>query len=258
MSALALGFSVATFFSTMFGGMAALRLRDRLQPVMAFAAGVLVATALADLLPEAAEQAGPDAPIPVGMVAVFGFLLFAALDAFLHRQAFAHLDHHHDGADHGHGDDDHSEHEAGALGFVGPAGLIVHSTLDGLAIGLGFRASAEVGLLVAFAVLAHDFADGMNVVTLAMAGGRSRTGAFAFLAADALAPVIGAVVGTFATVPGTLLGALLALFAGVFVAIGAGHLLPEAQMHKPGLAPALVGLAALGAAIVMLVRLVLG
>lgn len=258
MSALALALSLATFFSTMLGGMAALRLRDRLQPVMAFAAGVLVATALADLLPEAAEQAGADAPVPVGMIAVVGFLLFAALDAFLHRQAFAHLDHHahhHDGgADH-----DHAEaHDAGALGFVGPAGLIVHSTLDGLAIGLGFRASAEVGLLVALAVLVHDFADGMNVVTLAMAGGRSRSSALTFLLVDALAPVIGAVVGTFATVSSSALGMMLALFAGVFIAIGAGHLLPEAQMHKPGLAPALVVLAALGAAVVLLVRSVLG
>jgi ZIP family zinc transporter len=257
-SALALVFSLATFFSTLLGGMAALRLRNRLQPVMAFAAGVLVATALADLLPEAAEQAGENAPIPVGMIAVGGFLLFAALDAFLHRQAFAHLDHHHDDdADHVH--DGHAEeHDAGALGFVGPAGLIVHSTLDGLAIGLGFRASAEVGLLVALAVLAHDFADGMNVVTLAAAGGRSRASTLAFLGADALAPVIGAVVGSFASVSGSVLGALLALFAGVFIAIGAGHLLPEAQMHKPGLAPALVGLAALGALVVLLVRSVLG
>jgi hypothetical protein len=32
----------------------------------------------------------------------------------------------------------------------------------------------------------------------------------------------------------------------VFIAIGAGHLLPEAQMHRPGVAPALVGLATIG------------
>src|SRR6185295_16319475 len=120
MSGLALGLSIATFFSTMLGGVAALRLRDRLQPVMAFAAGVLVATALADLLPEAAEQAGADGPVPVGMVAVGGFLVFSALDAFLHRQAFAHRPHDHD-------HHAHHEHEGGALGIVGPAGLIVHS-----------------------------------------------------------------------------------------------------------------------------------
>src|SRR4051812_5185427 len=172
MSGLALGLSIAAFFSTLLGGAAALRLRDRLQPVMAFAAGVLVATALADLLPEAAEQAGDNAPIPVGMIAVLGFLLFSALDALVHRQAFAHL--HHDHA--AHDDHDHDDqHDGGALGLIGPVGLIVHSTLDGLAIGLGFRASTELGLVVAFAVLAHDFADGMNVITLALAGGRSRS-----------------------------------------------------------------------------------
>ncbi|HEX7950427.1 MAG TPA: hypothetical protein VF494_08765 [Candidatus Limnocylindrales bacterium] len=41
------------FFSTLAGGVATLRLSHRLHPFMAFASGVLVATAVADLLPEA-------------------------------------------------------------------------------------------------------------------------------------------------------------------------------------------------------------
>jgi hypothetical protein len=44
----------------------------------------------------------------------------------------------------------------------------------------------------------------------------------------------------------------------VFIAIGAGHLLPEAEQHRPGVAPALVGLAALGAVVVVVVRTLLG
>jgi ZIP family zinc transporter len=252
MSILVLALAASTFVSTLLGGIAALRLRDRLHPVMAFAAGVLVATALVDLLPEAAEMVGPDPALPVGVVALAGFLIFSALDAFLHRQAFAHGGH-----DHGHGHA-HAETEDSALGIVGPAGLVVHSALDGLAIGIGFQASNEIGLLVAFAVLAHDFADGMNVVTLSLAGGGSRRGAIAFLVLDALAPVVGALAGSFADVSGPVLGQLLALFAGVFIAIGAGHLLPEAEQHRPGVAPALVGLAAAGAVVVVVVRTLLG
>jgi len=61
-----------------------------------------------------------------------------------------------------------------------------------------------------------------------------------------------------ADVSGPVLGLLLALFAGVFIATGAGHLLPEAEQHRPGVAPALVGLAALGAVVVIVVRTLLG
>ena len=77
-------------------------------------------------------------------------------------------------------------------------------------------------------------------------------------ALDAVAPVIGALVGSVAEVPGPVLGLLLALFAGVFIAIGAGHLLPEAEQHRPGVAPTLVGLAAVGAVVVVVIRTLLG
>jgi zinc transporter ZupT len=248
-------FSILPFFSTTLGGLAALRLRHRLHPIMAFAAGVLVATALVDLLPEATELVGAEAgPLPVGAAAVVGFLLFSGLEALVHRQSWEHqhpplqdpqLPHAHPG-----------EQQVGdaVLGWVGPVGLIVHSTLDGLAIGLGFAANTELGLIVALAVLAHDFADGMNVVTLALAGGRGTRAAVGVLALDAVAPPLGVGLSTFVVPASMLLGLMLALFGGVFLAIGAGHLLPEAQHQRPNAAPWLVVLAAAGAGVVVVVR----
>ena len=55
-----------------------------------------------------------------------------------------------------------------------------------------------------------------------------------------------------------MLGFLLAAFAGVFLAIGAGHLLPEAQHRRPGASPLLVLLTAVGAAVVLVVRSIAG
>lgn len=252
-------FSILPFFSTLLGGVAALRLRHRLHPIMAFASGVLVATALADILPEAAELIGGDRPPAeaatlAGAAAVVGFLLFSALEALVHRDTWEHQhaptqDVH---APHRHAGEAGSGAEAGR-GLLGPAGLITHSTLDGLAIGLGFRTSPELGLAMALAVLVHDFADGLNVVTLATAGGRGRTAVLVLLGLDALAPVVGAALSQVVTVSSGTLGLLIASFAGVFLAIGAGHLLPEAQHGRPGAAPALVLLAAAGAAIVLAV-----
>jgi zinc transporter ZupT len=116
----------------------------------------------------------------------------------------------------------------------------------------------KLGLLVGLAVLAHDFADGMNVVTLSLAGGVHLRPASVLLLFDALAPPIGAAIGTFADLEGLALGFLLAAFSGVFIAIGAGHLLPEASHRRPGASPLLVLLTAAGAGVVLIVRSILG
>ncbi|HVQ21742.1 MAG TPA: hypothetical protein VMT36_00595, partial [Candidatus Saccharimonadia bacterium] len=76
------------------------------------------------------------------------------------------------------------------------------------------------------------------------------------LAIDAVAAPVGAFIGITLGVSTAVLGVLLAVFAGVFVAIGAGHLLPEAQHQRPLQAPPLVLLAALGALLVVAIRLI--
>ena len=231
-------FAILPFFSTLLGGSAAIRLRHRLHPFMAFAAGVLIATAVADLLPEGTALIGAGAnPVVPGAAAVLGFLLFSALEAFVHQETWEHE--HERLAPHSEATAPH-EHTSviprtpSALTVLGPISLITHSTIDGLAIGLAFRAGAEVGLLVGVAVLAHDFADGMNVVTLWLAGGGRVRAARVLLLLDALAPPIGAAIGTLAISTTWCSDSCSPGFRGCFVAIGAGHLLPEAQHGRPG------------------------
>src|SRR5687768_15488780 len=158
---------------------------------MAFAAGILVATALVDLIPESIELiGGEDAALLSGIAAIVGFLIYAAVEAFIHQGSY----------EHGHDpeQDPTEPHEhvtqvstaQSTLGWLAPAGLIVHSVLDGVAIGLGYEAGPEIGLLVTLAVIVHDFADGLNIVTVAFAGGRGRRSAIVLLAFDAVATVV--------------------------------------------------------------------
>jgi zinc and cadmium transporter len=249
------------FFSTLFGGIAALRLRHRLHIFMAIAAGVVVATAVADLIPEALALVGPGGELKAGVATVVGFVGFSLVEAFLHQTSFEHG-----------GGDAHPEGqprsstspgapEGGARGYlaiVPPLSLIVHSTLDGVAIGLAFQAGSEVGLIVLLAVLAHDFADGMNVVTLALEAARGERLAVVLLVLDALAPPAGAALSFLVTLPAMGLGLLLASVAGVFLAVGAGHLLPESQHDDPRRGPALVALSGAGAAFVLVIRALAG
>ena len=250
---------VLPFISTLLGGIAVFRLRHRLHAVMAAAAGILVATALVDLLPESIELIGADnGPFLAGVAAVVGFLLYSAAEAFIHQSSY----------EHGHepGQDPDAPHEhaqatspaRAVIGWLAPAGLIVHSVLDGLAIGLGFEAGTEVGVIVALAVVVHDFADGLNIVTLALAGGRGRAGALVLLAFDAAATIVGIGISQVVTLAPEQLGIVLGGLAGAFVAIGAGHLLPEAQ-HRRGIKVLpLVGLTILGAAVVVVSRSLIG
>ena len=249
---------VLPFTSTLLGGLAVFRLRHRLHAVMALAAGILVATALTDLIPEGIGLiGGGNAALTTGVAAVVGYLIYAAVEAFIHQGSY----------EHGHpvGVDPTEPHEhaeplspaRATLGWLGPAGLIVHSTLDGVAIGLGFEASAQVGLLVLVAVLVHDFADGLNVVTLAFAGGRSRRGAMVLLALDAAAPILGILIGQSILLVPANLGLLLGVFGGAFIAIGASHLLPEAQHGEKTNVSPLVALTIVGALLVVGLRMFL-
>ena len=53
-----------------------------------------------------------------------------------------------------------------ARGLMGAASFSAHSVLDGFAMGVAFQTSHAIGLVVAAAVLAHDFADGLNTVNV--------------------------------------------------------------------------------------------
>ncbi|MBX4192211.1 ZIP family metal transporter [Candidatus Parcubacteria bacterium] len=201
--------AVAAFVSTILGGLFALRLADKLHLILGFSAGAVIGVAFFDLLPEALELSSN--ATSVATVIALGFLLYLALDRLLLL--------------HGHG-----EHERGS---VGAGSLSLHSLLDGVGIGLAFKVSPEVGLVVALAVLTHDFSDGINTVSYILKSGGGRTKAFRWLIIDALAPVVGILLTLFVTVSESSLGSLLALFTGFFLYIGASDLIPESHHAHP-------------------------
>lgn len=207
----------AMFGATLLGGALALRLRDNLHLILGFSAGAVVGVAFFDLLPEAVELAGEQHdPGVILSVAALGFLCYLALDRLILFHG-----HHHE-----HTSDSHRGYfSAGAISF--------HSFLDGVGVGLAFQVSPTVGLIVALAVLAHDFSDGINTVGLVLRNGGDRSKAFKWLVADAFAPVLGIVATLFFTVPANILGLFLALFGGFFLYIGASDLIPESHHAHP-------------------------
>ena len=210
--------SIATFFMTMLGGLLALRLQDRLHLILGFSAGAIIGVAFFDLMPEAVSLAGPahEVPLVLALVAV-GFVGYMILDRTI--------------APHGHkGERTEKLWQRGALGA---GSLSVHSFLDGFAIGLAFKVSASVGAVVAAAVLAHDFSDGINTVGVVLNKKGGSRSALGWLLIDAVAPVLGAASTLFLNLREEVLGFLLALFAGFFIYISAADLLPESYHDHP-------------------------
>jgi ZIP family zinc transporter len=129
------------------------------------------------------------------------------------------------------------------LGRLGALGLILHSTLDGAAIGAATLLSWQSGLLVALAVIAHDSSDGLNTVLLVTQGERPRKGDLIFLVLDAIAPVVGGLLA-LAVLPSTAaLVVFLALASGFFLYTATGDLLPEAHRRSPSIAVAVATVA---------------
>ena len=210
--------AIATFCSTLLGGFFALRLRDRMHLILGFSAGAVVGVAFFDLMPEALELAG-STPVDVTFaIMALGFGLYLILD----RLIVLH---------HNHADEHH--HHQPARGIWGASTLSFHSALDGIGVGLAFQVSPTVGTIVAVAVLAHDFSDGINTVSAILKNGGTRLLATKWLFVDAIAPVIGIVIGSTIAVDETQLAGLLALFAGFFLYVGASDLLPESHHAHP-------------------------
>ncbi len=203
----------------MLGGLVALRLRDRLHLILGFSAGAVVGVAFFDLLPEAMRLAGERAPTTILFVAL-GFLFYLLLDrlALLHAAG--------DGHDHGHG-------HAASRGPLAAMTLVVHSVFDGLAIGFAFQVSNGMGIAVSIAVLTHDFSDGINTMNVVLKNGGSRRDGVRWLLADSIAPAVGIGAAFFLHLPAAAFGTVLALFAGLFLYLGASDLVPESHHAHP-------------------------
>lgn len=232
-------FSFLSFMSTTLGGLFALKNKDKLHLIMSFTAGVLVGVAFFDLLPEIFSLTTEiKAQVIVPMVAlVVGFLLIHILE----KVAVIHGTH----------EEEYADHKHPTVGLISASGLSFHSFLDGIGIGLGFHVSSAVGILVALAVIAHDFSDGLNTVTLMLTHKNTSKKAIMLLIIDAVAPIIGALSTFLFQIPNSILLIYLGFFAGFLLYIGAGDLLPEA--HSQHSSWKMIGLTVLGAAFIFVV-----
>jgi len=213
--------AVITCFSTLLGGSFAARRRKNIGIMEAFAAGVLITTSLLDLLPQTFRLAVSVNVLLENVMAmtVVGFLFLYIISRLITAHVFK--------------DGEYSEIRHPLGGLFATSELSVHSFIDGLAIGFGLQTDLHVGIIIAIAVICHDFTDGLSTVTVMLNSGNSLRNSLRMLFLDAIAPVLGAIATLFIEVQQYYIVLLLPFFAGGFLYLGASDLLPEAHEKNP-------------------------
>jgi ZIP family zinc transporter len=219
---IAIALAAITALSTFAGGALALRAKDRLHLVLGLSAGLLLGLVAFDLLPEVFELGTQEifhAPA-VSVALIGGFLLL-----HFYEQIFGS----HEPAESDYGNDHkHSHNFSGALGAVA---IGVHVFLDGLALGVAFKVSSDLGFVVFIALLAHAFSDGLNTVSFLVKSGLWGKKSFALLGVDTIARVGGAAVGSILALSNDFIALYLAAFAGIIIYLATSHILPEAHSN---------------------------
>jgi len=177
--------------------------------LVAFSAGVLLSAGLNDMLPESYDLSGSSAVIGVSA----GFMLLYLIEKVTMV---------------------HACREQGCkvhpFSFFALVGIGFHTMLDGFSIAVSGEARATLGLVVAFAVLAHSFPSGVSVASVMLSCGYRRSRAWWVLILLAIQAVIGAVIGLFfAGASDQVLGFAIGLSAGTFLYISTSDLLPIAH-----------------------------
>jgi len=214
---------IFSFILMMVGGFFALRFKDRLHLILGFSAGALIGVAFFDLLPEAIEMTEGFLSVATTLsLSAFGFVFYLILDRLVlfHSSCEETIEHCHN-----------SRHQ-----MRGPITVLIlatHSFIDGLAVGLVLQISTAAGLIMAAAVLAHNFSDGINVISFLLKNGAEQKTALKWLATVSLAPTLGIFATNFFKLSENSLGLILAVFGGFFLYIGAAELLPESHHGHP-------------------------
>ncbi|MCW5633106.1 MAG: ZIP family metal transporter [Rubrivivax sp.] len=210
--------------------------------LVSLSAGVLLATALLQVLPEAfgsiagaaghqhaGESAGHHHPTPAGLFSVLlgGLLFFWLLEK---AELYRHV-HHHEGDGHDHHDHFDAQ-QAGRGGMAVLVGDAVHNFCDGVIIAAAFLTDPALGVITTLAVAAHEIPQEAGDFIVLLNAGFSRARALAFNLLSGAAAVAGGVLGYFLVGPFLgLLPYLLVAASSSFIYVAVADLLPQLQQR---------------------------
>jgi zinc and cadmium transporter len=224
---------------------------------VSFSIGLLLSTAMLNLLPEALESGmAPREVFPILLGGILGFFALEKFAIWRHAHNGAGDIDGHEGdracEDHTHS---HHHHHAGEI-HGSTASILIgdgfHNFTDGLLIAAAFLADPALGWAATFAIIAHEVPQEAGDFAILLAAGWKRGRALFWNAVSSLASLAGGVVGYFALeraqdwVP-----IILTIAAASFVYIAISDLMPRLKREQKSIGWHGLLLAA-GIAVVML------
>jgi zinc and cadmium transporter len=226
---------------------------SRLSLLIGFSAGLMLATALHELLP-ASLEANPHYAM---WGASLGFMSLYIAERWTHFHACRHLRcdvededdvetqeiDHHAGHEHAHShahahSHSHSHahsHTHGHADTMALVGMSIHNFADGLTVAAAFAVSHTIGAIVVFAVVLHQMAAGLSLSAIMLRLGRSHRRVLTATTIVASFIVAGALFYFWVVPVGeTVQGFILGIAAGSFLYVAACDLLPEAHAADEG------------------------
>jgi zinc and cadmium transporter len=240
---LILGAALPTFRSSIF--------EHRLTMLIGFSAGLMLATALFELVPQALERSPHYATWGVGV----GFMVLYIAERITHFHACRHRQ-----CDVEHGPDakhdlavthpepiavlpvinqppqPHSHaHLHAHTDRMAMVGMSIHNFADGLTAAAAFALAPSVGFVVVFAIVVHQMAAGLSLGAILLRMGRRHKPMLIATAIVASFIVWGAVFYLLVVPVGVQVqGVILGVAGGSFLYVAACDLLPEAHLDDEG------------------------
>lgn len=175
---------------------------------VSFAAGVMLTTALIDLLPEALESGVEDH--------LFVALLLGVVVFFFMERSLIWFHHH---------DDTHQSKPSSFLILFGDG---FHNAFDGIAIAAAFLTNPAVGIATTIAIAAHEIPQEIADFSVLVHGGMKKKTALLLNFLSAFTALAGALLGYFFLhALEEYLPIFLAFSAGMFIYIACSDLIPD-------------------------------
>lgn len=192
--------------------------------LVSLSAGLLLATAVLHLIPEAFESEADLHSLSWTLLAgLIGFFVLEKLAVLRHS-------HHHEGDGHAH-HHGHDREEAGPGGLLILVGDAIHNFADGVMIAAAFITDPTLGWLTTAAIAAHEIPQEIGDFIVLINAGYTRGRALAYNVLSGLSAVAGGVLG-YLSLSRTqdLLPYVLALAAASFIYIALADLIPD--LHR--------------------------
>lgn len=187
-----------------------------------FAAGVLLAAAFFDLLPEAAHEA-ENTNTNIHLWVLVGIILFFLLERSIHWF------HHHEK----HDEHDNQNNESKSTIPLIVISDTIHNFLDGVIIAATFLTSPQLGIISTLAVIAHEIPQEIGDFGLLLHKGMAKKKIIIINVLSATVSLVGAMLTyIFGNFLENYIAIFLALTAGFFIYIAASDLIPEINYER--------------------------